>query len=177
MCFAIRREVGFQTYQQDLKGLAGIPIELALPHKLEEYRTGRGNLGELTAFVKGAGIICPSVHAPQGRLTDDDFMTWARDIVLFAEVVGARSLVFHPEPCAKMNGAISSCWPCAASGNSSGRLRCASLLRPFEAQNGCSRRKMWESGASGWCSTRPTSLRKRACSLSSAITRGSLPST
>jgi sugar phosphate isomerase/epimerase len=97
MCFAIRREVGFQTYQQDLQGLAGIPIELALPYKLEEYRTGRGNLGALTAFVKGVGIICPSVHAPQGRFTDDGFMSWARDVVLLAEAVGARSLVFHPE--------------------------------------------------------------------------------
>jgi sugar phosphate isomerase/epimerase len=97
MCFAIRREVGFQTYQQDLKGIVGIPIELALPYKLDEFLRGSGNLGALAAFVKGAGIICPSVHAPQGRITDDNFLSWARDVVLFAEAVGARSLVYHPE--------------------------------------------------------------------------------
>jgi sugar phosphate isomerase/epimerase len=97
MCFAIRREVGFQTYQQDLQGLQGAPIELALPYKLEEYLKGTGNLGALAAFVKNAGISCPSVHAPQGRLTDDNFLFWARDVVLFAETVGALSLVFHPE--------------------------------------------------------------------------------
>jgi len=97
MCLAIRKEVGFQTYQQDLAGLTGIPIELALPYKLEEYRKGSGNLGALAAFVNHAGIVCPSVHAPQGRLTDDGFFSWARDVVLFAEAVGARSVVFHPE--------------------------------------------------------------------------------
>lgn len=97
MCFAVRREVGFQTYQQDLQGLQGAPIELALPYKLKVYLKGRGNLGALAAFVKGTGISCPSVHAPQGRLTDDNFLFWARDVALFAEAVGARSLVFHPE--------------------------------------------------------------------------------
>jgi hypothetical protein len=97
MHFSIRREAGFTTYEQDLKGLTGIPIELALPYKLEEYLKGSGNLGALAAFVRQAGISCPSVHAPQGRLTDDGFMSWALETVRFAEAVGALSLVFHPE--------------------------------------------------------------------------------
>jgi sugar phosphate isomerase/epimerase len=97
MHFSIRREVGFTTYDQDLKGLTGIPIELALPYKLEEYLKGRGKLEALTAFVRDAGIICPSVHATQGRLTDDHFMSWAGETVRFAEAVGAGVVVFHPE--------------------------------------------------------------------------------
>jgi sugar phosphate isomerase/epimerase len=97
MNFAIRREVGFSTYQQDLKGLAGAPIELALPYKLEEYLRDRGNLGPLAALVRQAGISCPSVHAPQGRLTDDGFLSWALEAVRFAENIGAGVVVFHPE--------------------------------------------------------------------------------
>ncbi len=97
MCFAIRREVGFQTYQQDLQGLQGAPIELALPYKLDEFLKGASQLGGLAAFVKKAGISCPSVHAPQGRITDDGFLSWALETVRFAEAVGAGALVFHPE--------------------------------------------------------------------------------
>ena len=66
MCFAIRREVGFQTYQQDLQGLAGVPIELALPYKLEEYLKGSGNLGALAAFVKKRGHQLPLGPRPPG---------------------------------------------------------------------------------------------------------------
>ncbi len=97
MPFAIRREAHFETYEQDLKGLQGIPIELALPYQLEVYLQGRGRLEALTTFVKDARISCPSVHAPQGRLTDDNFLSWAGETVRFAEAVGAGVVVFHPE--------------------------------------------------------------------------------
>lgn len=97
MNFAIRREVDLSTYRHNLKGLEGIPIELALPYRLDEFLKGTSQLQVLAAFVRDTGIISPSVHAPQGRIADDNFLFWARDVVLFAEVVGARSLVFHPE--------------------------------------------------------------------------------
>jgi sugar phosphate isomerase/epimerase len=97
MNFAIRREANFETYEQDLQGLQVVPIELALPYQLKYYLQNRGKLEALTAFVKDAGINCPSVHAPQGRLTDDGFMSWAGETVQFAESVGAGVVVFHPE--------------------------------------------------------------------------------
>ncbi len=97
MHFSIRREAHFETYAQDLNGLAGVPIELALPYKLEEYLKGAGELSGLAAFINQKGIGCPSVHGPQGRLTDDSFLSWARETVRFAEAVNAGSVVFHPE--------------------------------------------------------------------------------
>jgi len=102
MQFSIRREVGFSTYQQDLAGLQGVPIELAFPHRLDEHLEGCAGIGKLAAFVKNNGIVCPSVHAPQGRLTHGGFLSWARDVVAFSEDVGARTVVFHPETVPKI---------------------------------------------------------------------------
>jgi len=97
MHFSIRREAGFLTYAQDLKGLVALPIELALPYRLDEYLEGASALPELAAFVRQEEIRCPSVHAPQGRLTHEGFLSWAHDVVRFAGMIGASTVVFHPE--------------------------------------------------------------------------------
>jgi len=83
--------------------LDGVPIELALPYKLEDFLAGMDRLDDLTAFVLSHNIIVNSVHAPQGRLSDEAFMSWARSTVQFAERVGAHVVVFHPESTAKTN--------------------------------------------------------------------------
>ena len=101
MKFSIRRDVSLTSYARDLSGLEGIPIELALPYKLEDFLAGMDRLDDLTAFVLSHNIIVNSVHAPQGRLSDDAFMSWARPTVQFAERVGAAVVVFHPESTAK----------------------------------------------------------------------------
>ena len=97
MCFAIRREVTLEDHERDLAGLNGVHIELALPHRLEDHLAKRGNLDSLAACVEKLEISCPSVHAPQGRLSDAAFLSWARETVRFAETVKARVIVFHPE--------------------------------------------------------------------------------
>ncbi len=103
MKFSIRRDVGLSNIQQDLSGLEGIPIELALPYKLEDFLAGMDRLDDLAAFVLSHNIIVNSVHAPQGRLSDEAFMSWALPTVQFAERVGAHVVVFHPESTAKTN--------------------------------------------------------------------------
>jgi sugar phosphate isomerase/epimerase len=97
MPFAVRREVTLEDHEQDLKGLQGIPIELALPYQLKYYLQNRDKLGALATYVKDQAVICASVHATQGRLTDDGCMSWAGETVRFAEAVGAEVVVFHPE--------------------------------------------------------------------------------
>lgn len=103
MRFSIRRDVSFASYAPDLSGLDGIPIELALPYKLEDFLAGMDRLDDLAAFVLSHNIIVNSVHAPQGRLSDEAFMSWALPTVQFAERVGAHVVVFHPESTAKTN--------------------------------------------------------------------------
>lgn len=97
MGFSIRRAVTWQGYGEELTGLAGILIELALPYKLHDYLEGTSSLKAMAAFIVKEGPVCPSVHAPQGRLTHDGFLSWALDVVRFAESIGAGVLVFHPE--------------------------------------------------------------------------------
>jgi len=103
MKFSIRRDVGLSNIQQNLSGLEGIPIELALPYKLEDFLATMDRLDDLTAFVLFHNIIVNSVHAPQGRLSDEAFMSWALPTVQFAQKVGASVAVFHPESVPKLS--------------------------------------------------------------------------
>jgi sugar phosphate isomerase/epimerase len=103
MKFSIRRDVSFTSYAQDLSGLDGIPIELALPYKLEDFLTGMDRLDDLAAFVLSHNIVVNSVHAPQGRLSDESFFSWALPTVQFAQKVGASVAVFHPESVPKLS--------------------------------------------------------------------------
>lgn len=100
MKFGIRREVSFKIEDYQLGGLSGVPIELALPYRLEEFLAGRELLPPLAAAARDLGVIVNSVHAPQGHLTDGDFHSWALATTFFAESVGAAIVVFHPEACA-----------------------------------------------------------------------------
>ncbi|MEW6376456.1 MAG: TIM barrel protein [Thermodesulfobacteriota bacterium] len=95
--FGIRREVDLNDFEKSLGGLKGIPIELALPHKLENYNLRRTKMTELGKYMIENDIIIYSVHAPQGHLASKDFTEWAGETVKLAESVGARVVVFHPE--------------------------------------------------------------------------------
>ncbi|MHB8883100.1 MAG: sugar phosphate isomerase/epimerase family protein [Thermodesulfovibrionales bacterium] len=97
MKFAIRREVSFDKPDFQLSGLAGVPIELALPHMMETFFAGQSLLPAVAAFARAQNVIVQSVHAPQGRLTDEHFMDWSLATARFAESVGASLVVFHPE--------------------------------------------------------------------------------
>ena len=103
MRFSIRRGVNLQSFEESLAGLDGIPIELALPHRLDDFLPNMDHLDDLAAHVQGSGILVGSVHAPQGRLADEDVMQWAVPTIRFAEKVGAPVAVFHPESVPKLS--------------------------------------------------------------------------
>lgn len=103
MKFSIRREINFFNFEKDLSGLDGVPIELALPYILDDFLAGMDRIDDLATFVKNNSIIVNSVHAPQGRLTDERFMFWALPTVQFAEYIGACLVVFHPENATKLS--------------------------------------------------------------------------
>jgi sugar phosphate isomerase/epimerase len=103
MKFAIRHGVCIDDYKERLLEVKGVPIELALPYKLDDYlaQAEKGFLDALTIVIRQNGTVVHSVHAPQGHLTDPGFMSWATETVRFAEGVGASVVVFHPEQSAK----------------------------------------------------------------------------
>jgi len=97
MKFSIRKSVHFDSFDKWLPGLEGIPIELAVPHDMQEFWSVIGHLRDLAAYVRDTGLLVNSVHAPHGRLAGSAFMAWAAEVTKFADRVGARFIVFHPE--------------------------------------------------------------------------------
>jgi len=75
----------------------GVPIEIALPPKLEDYLEHRHRLQDVKRLLKQFKIPVRSVHAPHGHLADESFKQWAPGVVGFAEAIGADIVVFHPE--------------------------------------------------------------------------------
>ncbi len=97
MKFSIRRPVHFDDFSKWLSGLENIPIELALPHDMQEFWSIVGRLNELKEYVRGNNIVVNSVHAPHGRLSANAFLSWALPVIRFSFRVNAHFLVFHPE--------------------------------------------------------------------------------
>jgi len=100
MIFCVRREVIIEAdnwLENLIAGLGEIacPVELALPHRMDDYRVVEPHLDEMATRISEQGTRCVAVHAPQGRL-DDKFEGWGEQTVRFAEKVGARIAVFHP---------------------------------------------------------------------------------
>lgn len=98
MQFGIRADINPADVAGSLSGLQGIPIELALPYKLEDYLEHRGTmLAAIPEAVKAVGCVVQSVHAPQGPLTDWGIIDWGEETIRLAEALGASVAVFHPE--------------------------------------------------------------------------------
>jgi hypothetical protein len=97
MKFSIRRSVHFDDFSQWLSGLEKIPIELALPHDMQEFWSIVGRLDELKEYVRDNNMVVNSVHAPHGRLSANAFLSWALPVMRFSFRVSARFCVFHPE--------------------------------------------------------------------------------
>jgi hypothetical protein len=97
MKFSIRRSVHFDDLSQWFGGSEKIPIELALPHDMQEFWSIIGRLDELKGFVRDKNIIVNSVHAPHGRLSANAFLSWALPVMRFSFRINARFCVFHPE--------------------------------------------------------------------------------
>lgn len=97
MRFCIRREIDFENSVKQLRQVQGVPIELALPHLLDDFLRDRHRLENVERQLKEFNIPVWSVHAPQGDLCDEAFKSWAGRAIQFAEEVGSEILVFHPE--------------------------------------------------------------------------------
>lgn len=97
MKFCVRRSVHFDDFNRWFSGLKGIPLELALPHDMQEFWSVVGRFGELAAYVRDNGFLVNSIHAPHGRLSGNAFMAWAPQVTRFAERTGAGLVVYHPE--------------------------------------------------------------------------------
>jgi sugar phosphate isomerase/epimerase len=80
-----------------LRKVQGVPIEIALPPKLDDFLRHRPLLFDVTRQLKSFNIPVRSVHAPHGPIADDAFRNWAPSVIGFAEAVGAEIAVFHPE--------------------------------------------------------------------------------
>ncbi len=74
-----------------------IPIELALPHDMQEFWSIIGRLDELKGYVRDKKIVVNSVHAPHGRLSANAFLSWALPVMRFSFRINAQFSVFHPE--------------------------------------------------------------------------------
>jgi len=97
MRFCIQREIDFRNFKDRLLKIQGVPLELALPHTLNDFLQNRHRLLDITRHLKERAIPVWSIQAPHGHISDATFRTWAPGIVGFAEAVGAETVVFFPE--------------------------------------------------------------------------------
>lgn len=97
MKFSISKSLHFDDFSRWLSGLEKIPLELALPHDMQEFLSIVGRLDELKEYVRDNNIVVNSVHAPHGRLSANAFPSWALPVTRFSFRVSARFCVFHPE--------------------------------------------------------------------------------
>jgi sugar phosphate isomerase/epimerase len=95
--FAVRREVDLRAPELP----KGVPLEVALPWRLGDFLEQMDDLPRLEHYLIENGIHVASLHATQGKLTDDAFISWALPTVKLARKVGARIVVFHPNNAAK----------------------------------------------------------------------------
>jgi len=97
MRFCIRREIGLENCKERLQRVGNIPIELALPPRLEDFLQSRDRLIDIKRHIDAFSIPVLSVHAPHGHLVDESFRNWAMGVIGFAESLGSEIVVFHPE--------------------------------------------------------------------------------
>jgi sugar phosphate isomerase/epimerase len=97
--FGIRRGVDPEGIATSLSGLGQTPFELALPYRLDDFYRSMDGLEAVKDFILRQGLRPTSIHAAQGRLSDDRFLDWARPTARFAKAMGVEAIVFHPEQC------------------------------------------------------------------------------
>ena len=90
--------VGFDRMEELEPHFEGVdfPVELALPYRVVDFLPIADRMDEIGGFLKGRGVKVLSVHAPQGNLADEDYARWATPAMSLAELLGARSVTFHP---------------------------------------------------------------------------------
>jgi len=72
------------------------PIELALPFRYAWWKEAAKRLDEMLTPLGSAGLVVPTIHATQARISEDDFLTWGRQTIQIAEHLGAETITVHP---------------------------------------------------------------------------------
>ncbi len=101
MVFGLRKEINMSDIAGSLQGLRLIPIELALPWRRQDYEATKDRLQEVEDYVRHEGLVIAGLHATQGSLTQDDFLSWAISTQKMAHRLGAAYVVYHPNRVAK----------------------------------------------------------------------------
>jgi sugar phosphate isomerase/epimerase len=101
MVCALRREVDMTDIAGSLQGLKSVPIELALPWRRQDFEATKGGLPEVEDYVRREGLIIAGLHATQGSLTQEDFLSWAIPTQEMARRLGAAYVVYHPNRVAR----------------------------------------------------------------------------
>lgn len=73
------------------------PVELALPWKYKElWLPMEGRVDDMIAFFKKSSVEILSIHATQGRITEERFLRWGRLTLQIARELGVRDVTIHP---------------------------------------------------------------------------------
>ena len=95
----IAGRVGFDTIDQLEERFDGIvfPIELALPWRYGKlWVPFKEHLFVALKFFQDRGLQVGSIHATQGRISDDAFLEWGRETLKFADALGIKHVTIHP---------------------------------------------------------------------------------
>ena len=73
------------------------PIELALPWKYQDlWLPIEDKIGQVIDFFKSKDLEILSIHATQGRITDEAFLKWGKLTLDIARSLGVHDVVLHP---------------------------------------------------------------------------------
>ncbi len=73
------------------------PIELALPWLYRKYWLSvEGRISEIIDFFVHSQVRVLTLHATQGRITEEDFLSWGSLTVEIARALGVKNITVHP---------------------------------------------------------------------------------
>lgn len=91
--------VGFDRVEdlEELFKSIDFPIELALPWKYRDlWLPVEGKVNQIIDFLKEKDIAILSIHAPQGKITEDSFLRWGQLTIEIAQSLGVDNITIHP---------------------------------------------------------------------------------
>jgi len=96
MQFGCRVELENLDSFDRLDKYSAVPIELALPYQKDRFLKERHKIPELISYIDKNNIRINSIHATQGKLTDDDFLVWGADALKLSKEYSGVTVVIHP---------------------------------------------------------------------------------
>lgn len=95
----IAGRVGFERIEDLENRFKGIdfPIELALPWRYEDlWLPMKNRLNEVMDFFLKSKLEIRSIHATQGKISDEAFLIWGKESLEFAEALNIKHVTVHP---------------------------------------------------------------------------------